>query len=76
MTQADPKNGDSFQMTDPLALPPEERRKEIFAALVDAQDRGLSVHASKQEVLARFGVTWDMVQRIEREGMDNDWPPL
>jgi hypothetical protein len=68
--------GVTRQMTDPLALPPEDRRREIFAALVDAQDRGLTVHASKQDVLARFGVTWNMVERIEIEGMDNEWPPL
>jgi hypothetical protein len=63
-------------MTDPLALPPEDRRREIFAALVEVQDRGLSVHASKQDVLARFGVTWNTVERIEVEGMENEWPPL
>ena len=63
-------------MIDPLSLLPEDRRREIFAALVDAQQRGLSVDASKQDVLARFGVTWNKVERIEREGMDNEWPPL
>jgi hypothetical protein len=71
-----PQTGVAHKMTDPLALPPEDRRREIFAALVDAQDRGLSVHASKQDVLAQFGVTWNMVEQIEREGMDNEWPPL
>jgi len=30
----------------------------------------------QQDVLARFGITWNLVERIEREGMDNDWPPL
>jgi hypothetical protein len=63
-------------VTDPLFPPPEDRRREVFAALVEAQDRGLSVHQSKQDVAAMFGVTWHTVEQIEREGMDKDWPPL
>ena len=63
-------------MLDPSPVPSEDYRKQIFAALVEAQDRARSVHEARQEVLARFGVTWQMVERIEREGMDNDWPPL
>jgi hypothetical protein len=61
---------------DPLFQPPEDRRREVFAALVEAQDRGLSVHQSRQDVAAMFGVTWHTVEQIEREGMDKDWPPL
>ena len=57
--------------------PPDEAyRREIFAALVDEQDRARSVHEAKQGVVARFGVTWKMLDRIEREGLENDWPPL
>jgi hypothetical protein len=63
-------------MLDPNPLPSEERRRAIFAALVEAQDRARSVHEAKQEVLARFGVTWTMVERIEQEGIEKDWPPL
>jgi hypothetical protein len=63
-------------MSTPNSAVPEDRRREIFAALVDAQDRGLSVHASRQDVAATFGVTWNAVERIEVEGMDNEWPPL
>ena len=63
-------------MPDPNPLPPEDRRRAIFAALVEAQDRAKSVHEAKQEVLARFGVTWGMLERIEQEGIDNEWPPL
>jgi hypothetical protein len=63
-------------MLDPSPMPSEDRRRAIFAALVEAQDRTRSVHAAKQEVLALFGVTWAMVERIEREGIDNEWPPL
>jgi hypothetical protein len=63
-------------MTDPNPLPSEDRRRAIFAALVEAQDRARSLHEAKQEVLARFGVTWGTVERIEQEGIDNNWPPL
>ena len=63
-------------MPDPVFQPSEDRRREVFAALVAAQDRGVSVHQSRQEVAALFGVTWHTVEQIEREGMDNDWPPL
>jgi len=63
-------------MLDPSPLPSEDRRRAIFAALVEAQDRARSVHEAKQEVLARFGVTWNIVERIEQEGMEKDWPPL
>jgi len=63
-------------MLDPNPLPSEDRRRAIFAALVEAQDRARSAHEAKQEVLARFGVTWGMVERIEQEGIDHNWPPL
>ena len=36
---------------------PEERRKEIFAALVEAQDQEMSVLQSRQLVGKRFGLT-------------------
>lgn len=55
---------------------PEARRREIFAALVDAQDSGLSVPASRQAVADRFGVELDLVRAIEEEGLDHQWPPL
>ena len=60
-------------MTQPL---PEARRKEIFRALVDAQDHETPVPQSRKAVASRFGVTEDQVRQIEREGLDNDWPPL
>ena len=63
-------------MLDPNPLPSEDRRRAIFAALVETQDRARSPHEAKQEVLARFGVTWGMVERIDQEGIDKNWPPL
>ena len=59
--------------TDPL---PEARRREVFAALVAAQDDGAGVADSRAAVAARFGLTADVVARIEEEGMDQEWPPL
>ena len=63
-------------MPDPNPLPSADLRRAIFAALVAAQDTARSPHDAKQQVLAQFGVTWAVVEQIEREGMNNEWPPL
>ena len=55
---------------------PEERRKEIFMALVDAQDHELSVTQSRKMIAKRFNVSEEQVRKIEREGLDQQWPPL
>jgi hypothetical protein len=55
---------------------PEQRRKEIFQALVEAQDHGASPAESRKAVAERFGVGEDQVRQIEQEGLDNQWPPL
>ena len=60
-------------MTQPL---PEARRKEIFLALVEAQDQEMPVDVSRRAVSERFGVSEGQVRQIEREGLDNGWPPL
>jgi hypothetical protein len=54
----------------------EDRRKEIFLALVDAQDHDMDVSQSRRLMVQRFGVTENQLQRIEREGIDGQWPPL
>ena len=54
----------------------EAQCKEIFEALVDAQDHAMTVAQSRQFVAARFGVTKDQVRQVEREGLDRLWPPL
>ena len=54
----------------------EDRRKEIFLALVDAQDHEMDVAQSRRLVVQHFGVTESQVRQIEREGMDRQWPPL
>ena len=63
-------------MTDTAELPTEDRRREIFAALVEAQDQGERVVRSRVDVAERFGVTRQAVERIEREGIAGQWPPL
>jgi hypothetical protein len=55
---------------------PVEQRQIIFRALVEAQDGGKSVAASRAEVAKRFSVTEEQVKEIEREGSANQWPPL
>ena len=54
----------------------ESRRQEVFLALVTAQDAEMPVAQSRKEIAQRFGITEAEVVRIEREGLDNNWPPL
>lgn len=61
------------ETTEPLT---DDRRREIFAALVSEQDRGTAVAESLKKVAAQFGITRQEMTKIEREGMDNEWPPL
>jgi hypothetical protein len=51
-------------------------RKEVFLALVEAQDREMTVAGSRQAVAERFGLSEQQVRRIEQEGLDGNWPPL
>ena len=55
---------------------PEERRKEIFLALVDAQDHDMSVAQSRKMIADKFGLSETQVRQIEREGLEQEWPPL
>ena len=54
----------------------EDRGKEIFLALVDAQDYEMSVPQSRTLMAQQFGVSESQVRQIEREGMELQWPPL
>lgn len=54
----------------------EERRKEIFRTLVEAQDQDMGVEQSRRVVAQQFDLTEAEVRRIEREGLDGMWPPL
>jgi hypothetical protein len=54
----------------------EAQRKEIFLAVVDAQDHDLSVAESRKLVAERFGITVEQLRAIENEGLKQQWPPL
>jgi hypothetical protein len=54
----------------------EDRRKQIFLALVDAQDHETGVAESRRLVDRRFEVSGGQVRQIEREGVERKWPPL
>jgi len=54
----------------------EEERRQIFLALVDAQDHEMNVIQSRTQVSQRFGVNESQVRQIEREGIEQQWPPL
>jgi hypothetical protein len=45
-------------------------------ALVEAQDRDMTVAQSRKLVADRFGLSESQVRAIEREGLDRQWPPL
>jgi hypothetical protein len=53
-----------------------EQRREIFLALVEAQDRSVGVSESRAEVARQFNLNLDRLKAIEEEGVDNNWPPL
>lgn len=53
-----------------------EERREVFLALVQAQDGGMTVGQSREYIAAQFGLSEDEVRRIEQEGLESEWPPL
>jgi DNA-directed RNA polymerase sigma subunit (sigma70/sigma32) len=54
-----------------------QQKKEIFHALVTAQDLGLmTVSQSVQQVSKQFEITEAQLRQIEDEGIDAEWPPL
>jgi hypothetical protein len=54
-----------------------QQRKEIFLALVTAQDTGLmTVGQSLQHIRQQYDLTESQLKQIEEEGIDKDWPPL
>jgi hypothetical protein len=55
---------------------PVEQRQSIFMKLVELQDEGLTVSASVTEAARLFNIPESRVKEIEREGLDNQWPPL
>jgi hypothetical protein len=61
-------------MADRTLSQPE--RMEVFLALVEAQDRDMTVAQSRKAVAERFRIEEEQVRRIEREGLDGNWPPL
>ncbi len=54
----------------------ELQRKEVFLALVEAQDNALTVAASRKAVAERLGVSEGPLKGIEQEGLDKACPPL
>jgi hypothetical protein len=54
----------------------EENRKEIFRALVELQDMGFAADRSRMRIANQFSISVAEVQRVEREGLVQQWPPL
>lgn len=55
---------------------PIEQRQVIFRAVVEAQDAGVSVAASRRDAAKQFSVSEEKIKEIEQEGLANQWPPL
>jgi hypothetical protein len=53
-----------------------EQRMEVFLSLVEAQDGRMTVPQSRKAMAEKFGLSEQQVRRIEREGLDGEWPPL
>jgi hypothetical protein len=53
-----------------------QQRKEIFRALVTAQDNGSNVADSIRDVSAQFQITEAQLRQIQDEGIEKEWPPL
>ncbi len=53
-----------------------EQRMAVFLALVEAQDGEMTVLQSRKATAERFGLSEQQIRRIEREGLDGNWPPL
>jgi hypothetical protein len=54
-----------------------QQRREIFFALVAAQDSGtMSVSESRQHVINEHKITDVQLRQIEEEGLEKEWPPL
>jgi hypothetical protein len=52
----------------------EERRKEIYLALAEAQDlQEMSVLQSRKLIAHRFGISEAQLREMEREGRDRLW---
>ncbi|VTR95506.1 unnamed protein product [Gemmata massiliana] len=63
-------------MSDEAEVLTLERRRELFAAVVAAQDEGLSVWDSRELIARRFGVDVEVVREVENEGLNRKWPPF
>jgi hypothetical protein len=51
-----------------------EKKKDIFLALVEAQDsKKMSIHAAELRVCEQFEITEDQLESIIEEGTDKEW---
>lgn len=54
----------------------DEQRRQVFLALVEAQDQSMTVPESREHVAQKFNISVPDVRKIEQEGLANGWPPL
>lgn len=51
-------------------------RREIFAKIVQMQDKGAGLDETRSRVAAEFSIDTELVRDIESEGIKKKWPPL
>ena len=61
---------------EPAVTLTQDRRRAIFRAVVEAQDGGATVDASRADVGQKYQVTVAQVRAVEKEGLSKNWPPL
>lgn len=52
------------------------QKREIFLALVEAQDGGQGIAVSHKAIAERFELSANQLRLIENEGVEKGWPPL
>jgi hypothetical protein len=55
---------------------PEDRRREIFYQLVVLREAGLADRSSREWIARQHAVGVEVVEAVEREGQEKQWPPL
>jgi hypothetical protein len=55
---------------------PLDRRMDFFRRLVVAQDYDMSIAEAREMLCDLYGLDETQVCQIEREGLENNWPPL
>lgn len=74
--ESHPEASEAFPLESSINPTALDDRKEVFRVLVQIQDLGETVEASRARVEAQFRIGHEALLDIEREGISMNWPPL